>query len=135
MNKSEEAEKKLSRLKKRIVREKKARAEAERLLEEKSREIYQLNQKLHEDARLLEATVINAKDGIVITDADFNNDGPKIIYANKAFSHITGYDLDELIGQNPKMLQGVDTDRGVLDDLKESLSSGQSFQVGSFQES
>ena len=129
MNKSEEAEKKLSRLKKRIVREKKARAEAERLLEEKSREIYQLNQKLHEDARLLEATVINAKDGIVITDADFNNDGPKIIYANKAFSHITGYDLDELIGQNPKMLQGVDTDRGVLDDLKESLSSGQSFQA------
>jgi len=129
MNKSEEAEKKLSRLKKRIVREKKARAEAERLLEEKSREIYQLNQKLHQDARLLEATVINAKDGIVITDADFNNDGPKIIYANKAFSHITGYDLDELIGQNPKMLQGVDTDRGVLDDLKESLSSGQSFQA------
>jgi diguanylate cyclase (GGDEF)-like protein/PAS domain S-box-containing protein len=42
----------------------------------------------------------NANEGIVITDAT-----AKILAVNNAFSTITGYELAEVIGQNPRMLQ------------------------------
>ncbi len=120
-------EKTLKRLEKRAVREKKARQEAERLLEEKNREIYVMNEKLHENSRLLEATVVNAKDAVMITKANLDNGGPEINYVNKAFSSISGYSVDEVIGKTPRILQGPETDRAELDRLKETLSKGQVF--------
>jgi PAS domain S-box-containing protein len=117
----------VERLEKRVSREKKARQEAERLLEEKSREIYDLNQKLHEDARLLEATVVNAKDGVIITTADLDNGGPHIIYVNDAFTRISGYSAEDVLGKTPRILQGEDTDRDELTILKERLSQGKAY--------
>ncbi|MCB1529419.1 MAG: response regulator [Rhodospirillales bacterium] len=128
MSEDIDKDRKISRLEKRLAREKKARKEAETLLEGKSREIYALNEQLHEDARLLEAAVINANDAIVITTADLENNGPKIVYVNGAFSKISGYDAEEIIGKTPRILQGEDTSREVLDALKTSLSKGRSFQ-------
>lgn len=120
-------EKKLERLEKRILREKTARLEAERLLEEKSRDIYEINKKLYEETRLLESTVVNAKDAVVITTADLDNGGPEIVYVNDAFSMISGYTADEVIGKTPRILQGDDTDRAELNRLKERLSKGRPF--------
>lgn len=77
---------------------------------------------------MLEAAVINANDAIVITTADLENNGPKIVYVNGAFSKISGYDAEEIIGKTPRILQGEDTSREVLDALKTSLSKGRSFQ-------
>lgn len=122
-------DKKISRLEKRLTREKSARSQAETLLEEKSKELYELNQKLHEDARLLEAAIINANDGVIITSAnlDKNDNGPEIVYVNDAVTKISGYSAEELIGQTPRILQGEGTSRETLDQLKESLKNGQSF--------
>jgi len=115
------------RLEKRLAREKDARHQAENLLEDKSRELYVLNQDINENIRLFEATVINAKDSVLITDADLEN-GPNIVYVNKAFCDLTGYTADEAIGNTPRMLQGDDTSRDVLDELKSNLMHGKPFQ-------
>jgi len=117
----------ISRLEKRLAREKKARKSAENLLEEKSREIFENNQQLHEETKLLEATVINAKDGIIITDADLDN-GPTIHYVNKAFTKLSGYTAEEVIGKTPRILQGDGTNRETLDELRTTLTKGKSFQ-------
>lgn len=120
-------EKRIERLEKRAAREKLARQEAERLLEDKSREIYALNEKLSEDSRLLEAAVVNAKDAVMITTADLDNGGPEIIYVNTAFTMISGYTADEVMGKTPRILQGPKTDRAELDRLKETLADGRTF--------
>ena len=104
-----------------------ARKEAEKLLEEKSLEIYQSHQKLYEETRLLQAAVVNAKDAVVVTTADLENGGPHIIYVNEAFTRISGYEADEAIGKTPRILQGEDTDRAELDRLKDTLSKGRTF--------
>jgi PAS domain S-box-containing protein len=118
----------ISRLEKRLRREKSARNQAEKLLEEKSLELYALNQRLHEEARLLEATVINAKDGIIITDANLDNNGPKIIFSNTSFAKMTGYEKEELIGKTPRILQYKETDRKILNQMRTALEDGKPFQ-------
>lgn len=119
--------KKIFRLEKRAVREKLARLEAERLLERKTREIYALNKNICEHSRLLETAVVNAKDAVVITSALLENGGPEIIYVNEAFTLISGYSADEVIGKTPRILQGLDTDPKELARLKDTLSRGLSF--------
>jgi PAS domain S-box-containing protein len=67
-----------------------------------------------------------ATDAILITDADLD-DGPRIVYANSAFSTLCGYDLDALIGQTPRVLQGPLTDRAMLARLRATLARGGVF--------
>ncbi len=120
-------EERVARLEKRIIREKSARQQAECLLEEKSYALYELNKHLKENSRLLEATVVHANDGVIITDADLEN-GPHIIYVNDAFTKISGYEPNEVIGKTPRILQGHDTDRETLIRLKRCLQKGRHFK-------
>ncbi|MDD5275032.1 MAG: PAS domain S-box protein [Methylovulum sp.] len=46
------------------------------------------------------ATVFETQEGMMVTDADNN-----ILAVNKAFTDMTGYPVDEVIGQNPRLLQ------------------------------
>lgn len=121
-------EDRIKRLEKRLAREKSARQQAEKLLEEKTREIFETNEELQENTRLLSATVVNANDGVIITTADLDNGGPEIIYVNEAFTLISGYESDEVIGKTPRFLLGPDTDRKVLYELKSCLSKGKPFK-------
>jgi two-component system sensor histidine kinase/response regulator len=116
------------RLEKRLTREKNARKQAEKLLEEKSRSLYISNEHLQENARLLEATIINANDGVIITKANLEDGGPEIIYVNEAFTRISGYTREEVIGKTPRIFQGHDTDRTTLDEIKKCLIDGKSFK-------
>lgn len=129
MTELSEDQQKILRLEKKLEREKKARLKAESVLEEKSRNLYGLNQKLNENARLFEAAIVNANDGVIITEANLESedDGPKIIYVNDAVTKISGYKVEELIGKTPRMLQGEDTDRETLKRLKKALKEGRSF--------
>ncbi len=54
----------------------------------------------------LARAVTSASDGILITDSN-QPDNP-IIYTNPAFSRISGYQPEEIIGQNWRFLQGTD---------------------------
>lgn len=47
-----------------------------------------------------------------------------IVYANPAFSALTGYSQSELIGQNCRLLQGPDTDPIVIADIREAILAG-----------
>ena len=72
---------------------------------------------------LLEAAINQAGEAVVITTAELEPPGPRIVYVNEAFTRITGYTLDEIVGQTPRVLQGPDTEREVLDRLKADLHS------------
>ena len=116
----------IARLEKRLEREKKARLQAENILEQKSLELYAHNKSLNQNAKLMEAAIVNAKDGVIITTADL--DHPIILYVNEAVTRISGYDAGELIGQTPRILQGADTDKRILAELKSCLKQGKSFK-------
>jgi len=98
-------------------------AELERRVEARTRELAAANESL----RLLESAVQHASDAFTVTTAELDPPGPKIVYTNPAFSRITGYQLGEVLGRSPRLLQGPATDRAALDRLRQSLDAGESF--------
>jgi len=74
---------------------------------------------------MLKVLAENSFDSILITDATIEG---KVIYANKAFKKLTGYDPSEIIGKTPRILQGVGTDEKVIDRLAVALKSGKKFE-------
>ncbi|WP_449410019.1 HWE histidine kinase domain-containing protein [Methylobacterium komagatae] len=77
------------------------------------------------DLRLLRAAVEASGEAILITSAELDEPGPRIEYSNPAFTRMTGYGLDEILGRSPRLLQGPGTDRDVLDGLRTSLEAGE----------
>ena len=67
----------------------------------------------------------NSFDSILVTDA---SDRGRIIYANKAFKKLTGYDPSAVIGKDPRILQGPGTDRKVIERISATLKSGGRFE-------
>jgi len=57
--------------------------------------------------------------GIVITDME-----PKIIYANKSITTTTGYELHELIGQNPRLLKSNHTPLETYIEMWDTILAG-----------
>ncbi|WP_268747109.1 PAS domain S-box protein [Sphingomonas sp. RIT328] len=51
-----------------------------------------------------------------------------MLYANPAMQVLSGYADDELIGATPRLLQGADTDRAVLAEIRAALVAGASFK-------
>lgn len=80
-----------------------------------------------EAIRLLLSAVQQSKDSIIITTAHLNPPGPEIVYVNPAFTEMTGYTADEVLGKTPRLLQGPHTDRSLLDDLRQHLIDGEPF--------
>ena len=65
---------------------------------------------------------------MVITTPFFEDDHPKIMYVNDAFTKMTGYEKKEILGQTPRILQGEKTDKEVLKRLKECLKNEEYFE-------
>src|SRR3990167_3593724 len=63
---------------------------------------------------------------MIVTDAA-QADNP-IIFANDAFLKLTGYERDEVIGRNCRMLQGPDTDRNAVAALSKAIAAGEDIQ-------
>jgi len=61
--------------------------------------------------KLLETVFTQAKDSIIITEAQ-SNDGqiPKIVFANPAFTNMSGYEHNEIIGKSPNFFTGPNSD-------------------------
>ena len=74
--------------------------------------------------RLFKIALTHSFDGMMITE---NRPGYPIVFVNRAFTRMTGYRNEELIGQSPSILQGPKTDPKVLDRLKKDLSTGNMF--------
>ena len=74
------------------------------------------------------ATVVGAvSSGIVICDAT-KPDHP-VSFVNAAFTRMTGYAAEEMIGRNCRILQGRDTDPEALDRLRRALAQHRSISV------
>jgi PAS domain S-box-containing protein len=83
--------------------------------------------KSNESLLLLGSAIEQAQESIVITEAELDQPGPKIIFVNPAFTKMTGYTVVEAIGKTPRILQGPRTDRAVLSRLRQNLERGEVF--------
>lgn len=52
-----------------------------------------------------------------------------IIYANRGFERLTGYSIDETLGQNCRFLQGPDTAQPEVARLREAVRDGKNIRV------
>ena len=80
-----------------------------------------------ESLRLLNSAVEQSTESVIITDAELNLPGPKILFVNRAFTQMTGYAAAEVLGNTPRMFQGPRTDKAVLKRLRRNLEDGEMF--------
>jgi len=79
------------------------------------------------ERRMLAKVVEESREAVLITDAALALPGPRITYVNPAFEAMTGYTADKIVGQTPRVLQGPETERRVLDSLKATLQAGKAW--------
>jgi PAS domain S-box-containing protein len=80
--------------------------------------------------KLLESVITNTKDAILITEAEpFTDPGPKIIFVNEAFTKMTGYTAEEVIGKTPRILQGPNSNKDDLSRLGQSIRKWETSEV------
>jgi PAS domain S-box-containing protein len=82
-----------------------------------------------ESLRLLGSAVEQSKESILITDAQLDLPGPRIVFVNPAFTQMTGYTAAEAIGKTPRILQGPNTDQTVRQRLRQTLARGEAFHA------
>ncbi|KQP41187.1 histidine kinase [Methylobacterium sp. Leaf104] len=73
------------------------------------------------------AAVETTRMPMIVTDPH-QADNP-IIFVNRAFERMTGYTRDELIGTNCRFLQGPETDREVVADLRLAIHEQREFST------
>lgn len=71
--------------------------------------------------------IMAAKSGMMVCDA-LDKELP-IVYVNHAFTTMTGYEKEEVIGKNPRFLHGPDHQQPGLIELRTALGEGQSCNV------
>jgi PAS domain S-box-containing protein len=76
--------------------------------------------------QLTARAVATASPGITIAD---NSPDQPLVYANHAFSVLTGYPIDVALGRNCRFLQGAETDRQNTAILSRALRAGREASV------
>ncbi len=79
-----------------------------------------------ENLELLAAAINNITTGVLITDPH-QADSP-IVFTNPAFSAMTGYAVDDIIGRNCRFLQGPDTDPVMVRKMRTALDARRPFR-------
>lgn len=65
--------------------------------------------------------------GVTLSDPDLP-DNP-VVYANEVFVRLTGYDREEIIGQNCRFLQGDDREQPAIDEIRVALAAHRPVEV------
>jgi diguanylate cyclase (GGDEF)-like protein/PAS domain S-box-containing protein len=79
-----------------------------------------------EQLLLLQTSISRLNDIVLITEAGpLGAPGPRIVFVNDAFERQTGYRRDEVLGQTPRLLQGLLTQRSELDRIRLALQQSQ----------
>ncbi|MFQ3617837.1 MAG: PAS domain S-box protein [Cyanobacteriota bacterium] len=81
-----------------------------------------------ERLRLLESVVVNTNDAVMIMEVG-DPANLKIVYVNEAFTNMTGYVPEEVIGKNPAMFQGPGTNREEVARARADLAQWKSVQL------
>ncbi|MFP8783655.1 YtvA family blue-light photoreceptor [Planococcus plakortidis] len=77
--------------------------------------------------QLLEAMLDGSKVGTIVTDPE-KEDNP-IIYTNRTFTKMTGYEKGEILGRNCRFLQGPKTDPEAVDRLRQAIKNQEKVTV------
>ncbi|WMC12028.1 EAL domain-containing protein [Oceanimonas pelagia] len=77
----------------------------------------------HRTIQLLSKALEQNPYPVIITDAEV-----RIQYVNRAFTRVSGYAAEEVMGRNPKMLKSGKTDRKVYADMWTTLHRGQPWR-------
>ena len=80
-------------------------------------------QKQAEEQLRLAAITFESQQGIVITDKNFN-----ILQVNKAFTEITGFSQEKVLGKNPKILASGRHDKAYFQDFWKELTTNGQFE-------
>lgn len=84
---------------------------------------------LEEQQRLLEASMAQIRDVIMITETQpLEEPGPRIVFVNESVERLTGYRPDELLGRSPRIFQGADTDGSARRRIREALEAHKSIK-------
>lgn len=78
----------------------------------------------------LDEQLLNAmSDAFLLTEADIiEQPGPRIIYCNRAYTMMSGYEKHEVIGKSPRILQGDDSSEEAKKNIKIALQNWQSIK-------
>ncbi len=76
---------------------------------------------------LLQAAVEATRTAIIITDCAVKDD--PIIYANQAFTDLTGYSAKEVLGKNCRFLQGNETDPEDIEKISQAVKARKPLQI------
>jgi|GEM_PF-3702442 len=78
---------------------------------------------------VMEASIGHLAQIVIITNnPNIDKNGLKILYVNEAFSRISGYSSEEVIGQKPSILQGPDTSPEALVKIREAIKNEKPFR-------
>jgi diguanylate cyclase (GGDEF)-like protein/PAS domain S-box-containing protein len=80
-------------------------------------------QKQAEEQLRLAATTFESQQGIMITDKDF-----RILQVNKAFTEITGFSQEKVLGKNPRILSSGRHDKAYFQDFWKQLITEGRFE-------
>ena len=74
----------------------------------------------------LEDVVKFTNDIVIVTEAyPLDEPGPKIVYVNQAFTDVTGFAPEEVIGKTPRILQGPDSDPETRANIRAALEKNE----------
>jgi PAS domain S-box-containing protein len=77
------------------------------------------SESFQEKLNILKRAFDSLSEGVIVTTADKDN---SIIYVNQQFLNETGYSQHEIIGKNPRFLQGPKSDKKVIEKVREAIS-------------
>jgi len=83
-----------------------------------------------ERLKLMETVITNTKDAVVITDSDISEfEIPKIVFANQAFTRMSGFDYDDVLGKSLKVFIGVESNDSEFKKFTASLKAKQECEI------
>src|SRR5262249_28713579 len=78
--------------------------------------------------QLLRQAIEQSNEAIIIATGKLDQSGPLIVYANPAFTKMTGYAPEDVIGKSHRILRGPKTDQSVISRLREDVAAGKVFR-------
>jgi PAS domain S-box-containing protein len=79
--------------------------------------------------RLLESAVVHARDAVIILENQPRHGGGRsVLYVNDAFTKLSGYAAEDVIGRSLHLLRGPNSDATTLEQLRDALDERRAFQ-------
>lgn len=72
----------------------------------------------------------SANDIVIVTKASpIDWPGPEVVYVNRAFTELTGYSAEEMIGESPRVLQFDETDPAARAEIRGALRANEPIRT------